>query len=466
MKTIFPIDKIPHLWIHRAQHNARNAQGNFYFDGPAIYSYSDKCVLGYILPAEHYGRTVLLNSGDYSVTTARHQSKIHRSIPNDCSEIYVNGLNDSDVRYIATHGASDVCAMIKETTLRKMRDACLHSIHPPKRAEHCGDVRHNARMLAKISQCDAVRKDLSSAQRKAAKKQLNFALSLVDFGLPVPDDAKQFRALVASSARAYLRAEFIARYNGQLARAIETLNDTRLPEFLIEFRRLGEFAFLANRKIPATLTVHAKKIRKIVILGQAAILAETKKHNESKFNAIAAEVDAAILAGNLELTKHAYGRAVKMSAYGFDIEKITQRHNVFKLATARERLPAFLAEIEHVRLADKIDRLESTVKKTRVLISTVSAYTPEIIASVPNCENWRDAENVCMELSALLATAKIEQAAAEHNCLAAWRNGDKSARLPYGSPVALRFSSENKIVETSHGADIPVTFCPMVNCLR
>lgn len=39
VKQVYPTNEIPHLWAHKTQSNARNAQGNLYFDGDTIYSY-------------------------------------------------------------------------------------------------------------------------------------------------------------------------------------------------------------------------------------------------------------------------------------------------------------------------------------------------------------------------------------------------------------------------------------------
>lgn len=39
MKRVFPTDEIAHIWAHQRQDEARNSGGNFYFNGPTIYSY-------------------------------------------------------------------------------------------------------------------------------------------------------------------------------------------------------------------------------------------------------------------------------------------------------------------------------------------------------------------------------------------------------------------------------------------
>lgn len=38
-KQVFRTNEVPHLWAHRTQNSARNAQGNLYFEDGIIYSY-------------------------------------------------------------------------------------------------------------------------------------------------------------------------------------------------------------------------------------------------------------------------------------------------------------------------------------------------------------------------------------------------------------------------------------------
>lgn len=38
-KQVFPRNTVAQLWAHKAQDQARDPSGNFYFTGPTIYSY-------------------------------------------------------------------------------------------------------------------------------------------------------------------------------------------------------------------------------------------------------------------------------------------------------------------------------------------------------------------------------------------------------------------------------------------
>jgi hypothetical protein len=104
MRHVFPTSEIPHLWAHQSQSDARNPQGNLFFQGPTIYSYRTSWPLARIYTkkktpsyalqrtnallnetkqamARDDGVLVLTNSERYSIITAAHQSAVNRSVP-------------------------------------------------------------------------------------------------------------------------------------------------------------------------------------------------------------------------------------------------------------------------------------------------------------------------------------------------------------------------------------------------
>lgn len=92
-KTVFDTGEIPHLWAHKVQANARNAQGNLYFDGDTIYSYG-----GHFPIARHVvdnpskknpKSAVLFTTRSYSNTTSGHISAVRSSIPRDLPVFHV-----------------------------------------------------------------------------------------------------------------------------------------------------------------------------------------------------------------------------------------------------------------------------------------------------------------------------------------------------------------------------------------
>jgi hypothetical protein len=67
-KVVYPTGEIAHMFAHSTQPEARNAQGNFRFEGDQLYSYST--VIARRLGADLY----LVSSTSYSSTTNGHQS--------------------------------------------------------------------------------------------------------------------------------------------------------------------------------------------------------------------------------------------------------------------------------------------------------------------------------------------------------------------------------------------------------
>jgi len=68
MKKVFKTDEIPHLWANSQQEEARNSQGNLFFEGNKIYSYGRHFCIAKILP----GGVILFTTRKYSNTTAKH----------------------------------------------------------------------------------------------------------------------------------------------------------------------------------------------------------------------------------------------------------------------------------------------------------------------------------------------------------------------------------------------------------
>jgi hypothetical protein len=80
-KQVFDTGEIPHLWAHRAQDSARNAQRNLYFENEVIYSYGSHFPIARHVENKKGKRAVLLTTARYSVTTSGHISAVSSAIP-------------------------------------------------------------------------------------------------------------------------------------------------------------------------------------------------------------------------------------------------------------------------------------------------------------------------------------------------------------------------------------------------
>jgi len=66
-RTVFDNHETAHVWAQNAQDSGRSHNGQFYFSGPALFSYGPHFLAGFILP----DGVALLNDDSYSVSTGR-----------------------------------------------------------------------------------------------------------------------------------------------------------------------------------------------------------------------------------------------------------------------------------------------------------------------------------------------------------------------------------------------------------
>lgn len=92
-KHVFDTGKIPHLWAHRTQDEARNRQGNLYFTGDTIYSYGSHFPIARHVVSEAGERAVLLTTAAYSVTTSSHCSAVRSAVPSGIRVFHVPNVS-------------------------------------------------------------------------------------------------------------------------------------------------------------------------------------------------------------------------------------------------------------------------------------------------------------------------------------------------------------------------------------
>jgi hypothetical protein len=92
-KHVFDTGEIPHLWAHKVQESARNAQGNLYFNGDNIFSYGSHFPIARHVvdnpTKKHPKPAVLFTTRSYSVTTSGHISAVRSAIPKDVPVFHV-----------------------------------------------------------------------------------------------------------------------------------------------------------------------------------------------------------------------------------------------------------------------------------------------------------------------------------------------------------------------------------------
>ncbi len=79
MRHVVDTSELSHLWAHRSQPDARNKQGNFYFDGDTIYSYGAHFPIA--RHVTHNKRAcILFTTHTYSNTTSGHIASVRGAI--------------------------------------------------------------------------------------------------------------------------------------------------------------------------------------------------------------------------------------------------------------------------------------------------------------------------------------------------------------------------------------------------
>ena len=110
-KHVFNTGEIPHLWAHRTQDDARNKQGNLYFEGDTIYSYGSHFPIARHIFNKAGDHAVLFTTATYSVTTSAHCSAVRSSIPSGIPVFHVpevypdtrtaNGSHEENLKHYA-----------------------------------------------------------------------------------------------------------------------------------------------------------------------------------------------------------------------------------------------------------------------------------------------------------------------------------------------------------------------------
>ena len=89
-RHVFPTNEIPHIWFHKTQSDARNAQGNLYFENETIYSYGSHFPIArHVKNKSGKKSAILFTTRSYSSTTSGHISAVRSSIPHGVTVFHV-----------------------------------------------------------------------------------------------------------------------------------------------------------------------------------------------------------------------------------------------------------------------------------------------------------------------------------------------------------------------------------------
>lgn len=478
-RQVFDREMVAHLWAHKAQDSARTSSGNFFFTGPTLYSYGAHYVCAHHLPAEYAigGRPVaLFNASRYSATTCRHMSAAWRALPRSVHRVDVPGLTEYMVRGVNRYGLRDVVGALVDELRRVAEKAAGARIRPATRAEHFHAARELRDNAAHFAAVDADRRDLDAALRKAAR-----ATARMLSALAIPQDGAD-RAGAEALAYSLNRAQYVDKMTDAtkcaLRHVVNAVCDMERGNFCDAERHVQdadryiagarEYARKARRELPRSFVREWRQYApgtewraELASKARAEAVAEAlrvwARAEADAREALAARNTYAVdraLSGELRrafATLRGEPGDAERRAFIDEASAAVQRwHAMGELEQAREELAAARELFAAGKFTRAHEAARSAARKFRYGAST----------SPDDAQALADAEALAADAEA----RKPEEYAAQ---LADWRDSKPGARFPgalhgTGRAAFLRLSADRRRVETSRGAEVPASICPLV----
>lgn len=269
MATVFSNSMVAHVWAQGRQGSGRSHNGNFYFEGRALYSYGSHFVVAYLMPD---GRA-LMNAESYSISTSRHQSEARAAVNYSYLTIpeltaLVNGyglywLEKADDAETRERARSAIFRHVQEHALRYDDDSALYLLGKIGRARSWPKLKREAER--KAAKAKAARKAREIAARKAEAERM---AALND---------SRFADLLAEkeSARVWGRFPSPSSWRGREYRHARP--SEALAQFATELHRLRVAAKAhCGKRVQSTLAARLKTTR-----ARVRQLAKWESHGET-----------------------------------------------------------------------------------------------------------------------------------------------------------------------------------------
>lgn len=183
MKTVVQSREVAHLWAHKAQSEARNANRSMFFTDSTIYSYGSHFPMAKHVTNKRGENAILFNERSYSVTTSKHQGYVRQSIPHGSLVFTVPSLderysrepnNDTNIKYYRTTIQNNLesAARARKQFSRDylIRNANRLANELQAYGKFFG-IKVPKIKLPEVSDLDALKKELSARAAKQAAKQ-------------------------------------------------------------------------------------------------------------------------------------------------------------------------------------------------------------------------------------------------------------------------------------------------------
>lgn len=251
MATVFSNDMVAHVWANQSQPEGRSHNGQYYFQGRALYSYGSHFVAGYVMPD---GAT-LITADSYSITTSRHVSRAHSAARGTVYRVPdLTGLVNSHGLYWLEKGDDDGAAKraivrhVEAQALNLSDDAAEYLLGQVKAARSWPKIKRAAERARDKAKADKAAREIASRKADAAAMAARSDSAFADL------------LAEKEGARVWGRFKSESAWRGSEYRAARP--SEALAAFATELHRLNVAAKAhCGKRIQATLAARLKATR-------------------------------------------------------------------------------------------------------------------------------------------------------------------------------------------------------------
>ena len=495
-RQVFPRDTVAHLWANASQDSARDPSGNFYFNGPALFSYGSHHVIAYRLENADGSASYIWNADTYSNTTSRHHAIALRAIPGYRNRYVIGGLRGNSF-YSQTWRAQLIRDALSQAGEASERAAKL-ARKSGKRDAEIATASERIRAAEYLARNTLETKGTHADNRKAARAALRCIGQVIAWDADADNATQRANAtqnaalLVRDEMRAIMHNKIAAglreidtardaspwigigneraRYRQQCARnAVRLFTDARdiAKRYGFKMPRVPDAAAIVAELAPAArqeaLQECARDARRALQYSESslrlyALNRPSGWHLSSASHYAKQTLDAARVADG-KMSPETVPQWMRERASSI-AEKYTRHDAIGRAASKAQRIASTIesgdsyAKAGHAR--DAAREYRNAINAARGIRENLPDTHPAR-GYLPDEATVARLENYMREIDARIAAENAER-------IAAWRdNGDASPRFnTYDMPALLRVSRDGQRIETSRAAFVPVSVCPMI----
>lgn len=495
-RQVFPRDTVAHLWANASQDSARDPSGNFYYNGPILYSYGSHHVIAYRMENADGSASYLWNADTYGVTTSRHHAVASRAVPGYRNRYAITGLRSNSfygqawraklIREALSQAGAAYERAAKLARKSGKRDAEISTAYERIRAAEYlahntlktkdahADNRKAARValrcIAKVAAWDA---DADNATQRANATR-NAAMLVRD---EMRDEMRRKIAAglreveTARDASPWIgRGDERARYRQQCARyAVQLFANARdiAKRYKFKMPRVPDAAAIVAELEPAarqeTLQECARDARRALQDSESMLrlysLNRSSDWHLSSARHYALQVSEAARVADSRISPETVPQWMRERARAI-AAKCARHSQIARAAHSAERIAA---KVEVGDSYANAGNARDAAREYRNAINAAQGIRENLPETHPARKHLPDADTL-QRIAAYLVKSDARIAAENAERIAAWRdNRDTSPRFnTYDVPALLRVSRDAQRIETSRAAFVPASVCPMI----